>query len=347
MATDISKAEDTSMSMVNGRWTRTRQKIMHAANLEELYRSNLIPMYGSRHPDNTMFRLTDATLEIIGNSNREIDVMWQGTYSSDAATFDNFDIEPWELDAQNLTRNNFSVTSPLLNIYNAKGKPVPLLNGAGNRLEAQHEQYGAEYSFIYCIKAKNGGPNIAQQPMINNETETVAGIKFEKHSGLLLPMTARMITDYDDFGVQKRAYWEVSVKIRRHPKSWMEEFLNVGTMAIFKSGEAASPIYRFTPWKYNATPAEKLETKPLFGSLQQVIGAKTTYAGDPKKDKDFAQKWQELPYEEMTEPMPLTERGGLYLEALLVPGTPYKKITGMKTPPGRWGQFNMPKKVEI
>lgn len=348
MAT-LEYAKDVSLSVNDGGMTRVREKLLHADSIEELIKENLIPQYGSRHPENSRFRLTDGSIEQVGNSDSSAQWLFSGTYTNGAISGDG-DIDPWDLEAQGFSVDRFTLSAPVFKIRNKQGSLVPFVNSAKCRMQAQRDIYGAEYSFFFCLKYKETStPDLPSQPIINSATVKVAGETLPAYSSLLFPPSMRLVSDYEDDGTLKRSYWEISCKIRRHPHSggWFEDYPDVGTLALDSSGKAA-PIYRFSAWK-NKEDKNNLQLPPSFGSIQEVIHAKGFYAAavsGGKENETYWQAWQELPYEEITEPLPL-RNGKVYLEAMADPvNYPYHQITGTVYQLGEFSQYDLPKKRE-
>ena len=258
------------------------------------------------------------------------------------------DIDPWKFDAQNYSAQPFQVEKPLNYIYNTDGQRVQLLNSAGCRIEATGEVYGVEHSFVFYTK--NEPQNLPQQPVINASTIRVAGESFAKFSAMMMPPSITHIVDRDDTGKIIRSYYEIPVTIRTFPDGWLEQFLDVGTLALFGDDPTPQPIYKYSPWT-GTNDAANLQVRPVFGSIQDVIAAKKAYAKaksgkEDITDQTYMAAYKELPYEEMTEPLPL-DNGRIYTAALTDPNNhPYRTIDGFKVQIVNFGQFNIPKKRE-
>lgn len=357
MAT-LEYARDISLSVSSDGTTRVREKLISAHSIEELIQKNLIPQHGSRHPENTNFRLTDGSVEQIGNMNGTCQFLFTGTYSTSRTSGgdDKSDIDPWELDAQNFSIDYFTLSMPVKYIRGRNGEEIPFVNSAKCPLQSHRDLYGREISFIFCKKYKSSSnPNVPTQPIVNTASEKIAGENMPEYSSLLFPPSMRLINDYADDGKLLRSYWEISCKIRIHPleNGWFEEFSDVGTLALDDSvPPRPAPIYRYSPWK-SKEDKNNLELAPAYGSIQQVIAAKSEYAkaiagGEPTDSnrETYWQAYQELPYEEITEPLPLLD-GKVYLEAMADPQKyPYQKIRGTVFNLGKFSQFDLPSKRE-
>ena len=356
MAT-LEYAKDISLSVSADGMTRVREKLLIARSVEELIQNNLIPQHGSRHPENTNFRLTDGSVEEIGNMNGTCQFLFTGTYSTaKTQSDDTADVDPWELDAQNFSIDYFTLSMPVKYIRDKSGTKIPFVNSAKCPLQSQRDLYGREISFIFCKKYKSSSqPNVPTQPIVNTASDKVAGEKMPEYSSLLFPPSMRLINDYADNGKLLRSYWEISCKIRIHPldNGWFEGFSDVGTLALDDSpNPKPAPIYRYSPWK-TAADKNDLRLAPAYGSIQQVIAAKSAYAtaiagGEPTDSnrEKYWQAYQELPYEEITEPLPLRD-GKVYLEAMADPQQyPYQKIQGTVFNLGKFSQYDLPSKRE-
>jgi hypothetical protein len=326
MALEISNIEDTGMSMDSSGWTRTRKKIVSASTWEELYRGNAFPAHGSRHPENPAFRLESANMTQIGNSDRKIQVLWEGTYHASTIAEAK---DPWELDAQDVSIAYSTETAPMLYGYNAKGNPVTLKNSAGCMISAETSHTITDLTFRYCVKAKKRYEIPGHiEPLINKNSETVADVKIRPYCGLLMPYSTNLIVEYDDENPNKevRRYWELQVTIRINPKTWKREYLDVGTMALFGGG-IPEPIYQYQP--------DPDGFKPIYGSIHQHRKAKERYK------KDYPDK--EMSWTEITEPLPL-RNGEIFQEALGSYQNRYNKISLFEYDPVSWSSLDLPKR---
>ena len=356
MAAIVDYVEDIEIHTSEDGIEIVREKGISANSAAEVINSNLIPEYGTRHPDFSQLRLVSGQVSKSGNDNGMWQGWWRGTYSA-KLTGDykkDGDVDPWELDAQEYSTEPFPVEIPMLGGWDRKGKYHRLLNSAGCMLQRQQTIYGDSHKFLYCVKDRGKRPTFERRAVINSSTCTVAGESFEAYTALLLPPSVAHRVEYDDNGSVKRSYWEISVEIRVHPVSWETETLNVGTMAKFKNedgslSETPETIYKYSPWK-----SDKMEdnwsVKPAYGSIRDVAKAKHEYAskisGGQKNDK-YYQAYQELPWEEVTEPLPLRLDGTVYEEAMRDPeANPYYTVALFDTILGSFSQFGFPKNRE-
>lgn len=337
MAITISSIEDTGMSMSSSGWTRTRHKVVSGSSWEELYRGGVFPQYGSRHPDNSLFRLTSANISPVGNEGRGVQVLWEGTYTTNQTEFSETDSEPWELDAQEVT-----VTPTTEQVVMTKGYYWnteqnkwywrPLVNSANCPIIAETTRPITELNFIYAVEAKNRDEapvNISG--LINSRKETVAGYEIDKWCGLLLPISATYITEYDELnpGEELRRYWELAVTIRINEQTQAKSFLDVGTMALFGDSTVPQPIFQ-----YYTAPDNPI---PTFGSINQAIAYKATW------EKNYPDKKDQFSWTEVTEPLPL-KNGEIYYDALNKTKNVYNTIDLYESIPVSWNKYNLPKK---
>jgi hypothetical protein len=334
MALEISSIEDTGMSMDSSGWTRTRQKLVSAESWEELYSGGAFPSYGSRHPENVLFKLESASMTPVGNEAGKIQVLWVGTYkmnrNTDKSSGDSTsDVDPWDLGAQDIQLGFSTEQVPMTKGYNQNGELVDLLNSAHCLINAETSKTLTDLTFLYCVKAKSSNePPLFQTPIINSTSETVAGFTIPAMCGMLMPVSPRLIIEYedDDPSDEKRRYWEISVHIKLNPDGWSKEFLDVGTMAIFDAG-VPEPIYQYQPNAGDPTP--------VYGSIHMLRKAQAEYE---KKNPGQKMSWTEV-----TEPLPLRE-GKIYLDALKGTRNAYDKIKVYEFLPGSWASLDLPRK---
>lgn len=370
MAITIDYTLDSELTIDEDGVNLTRQRHFTADSIMALYESNRIPQRGSRHPDNAYFRLVSGQCQIVGNVGNSRQILWTGTYrasgSAGAGMTGGADPnrEPWELDATDFRDAPFTTSDEVGTVFNpSDNAEFNLTNSANCRYALQRDRYGREITFLFATKNK---PNVNYQPQINSATVTVAGQIIKAYNGLLMPLTRRKVVDYDDQGQVSRTYWEVSATIRIHPLSWKKSQLDIGTLAFDANTPAGQrrpePIYRYTPWS-STDAAAKLSMPPSFGSLNAVTAAKQNYAliatrakygaswnvtvNNPEATAYYYQAFQDLPYSEVTEPLPLKD-GFVYTDALKDPATyPYRQSAEyLEYRSSDWTQYNLPAKLE-
>ncbi len=157
---------------------------------------------------------------------------------------------------------------------------------------------------------------------------------------MLMPMNAAYVADVDDDGEIYRRYWKMSATILENDRTWQRKVLNVGTLARLKEGEAPRPIYQYSPWLPKNSADQNARIPPRFGSIDDVIAAQKAYEESGKNEKGIT-----IPYNEITEPMPLTDKGLLFQAAIEDPmKNPYIELVYYEYPPTSWAQWNLPKK---
>ena len=343
-------AEDKRISIdKNGKMTIRREIIFEADSMDELAMSTALPRENTRHPSLTAMYLESVEVSQIGNKNRKIQALATLNYvsSTQNSAVMHFGGEPWELGAQNFSLSFIEQKKPLIYGYNEEGKPVlACLNSAGCRILAETTETVAVLSFMYSVKTKiDEGPVSTYGSILNKNAETVAGVYIPPLQGKLLPISANYVVEYEADGSKvKRRYWNYNVQIQMKPSKWITELLDVGTMCKFKAKNSEGAeyiksypenIYKYTPWK-SADSTENLKVAPRFGSIDDVISAMRTYwAATGTSDK--------IPYEEITEPMPLRTNGTLYEEALASPMLyQYNTKKFYAELPYAWNQYNLP-----
>ena len=349
MAAIVEYAEDIEIHTNSDGTEIVREKGISADSVADIINNNLIPGYGTRHPVFPNMRLTSGSVSRTGNDGGKWQGWWRGTYSS-KDTVQQKDVDPWDLDAQDYTNEPFPVEIPMLEGWDKKGKKHRLLNSAGCMLQRQQTIYGDSHKFLYCVRDKGKRPTFERRAVVNNSACKIAGENFEPYTALLMPPSVSHRVDYDDNGSVKRSYWEIQVEIRVHPVSWETETLNVGTMARFPGGDnIPEAIYKYTPWKSDKDE-DNWNVKPVYGSIRDVAKAKHDYAlkvsGGAKNDK-YYQAYKELPWEEVTEPLPLRLDGSVYTEAMTAPeNNEYYVVALYDTMLGNFSQYGFPTKRE-
>ena len=352
MAT-LEKVRDEDYSISADGSSVTRIKYVEGESLKDIVDSGLLPGYRSVHPVFRQMRLESGNFEQTGNTDGKIQGIWTGNYSTPSnsgggSSGASDDTDPWELDAQEFRKSPFPVERPLKYGYNAKGERIQLLNSAGCQLELTGEIHGTQYTFVFYTKKE---PKVPSEPVINSSSITIAGENFPQYSALLYPPEVNHIVDRDDKGEILRSYYEIPVTIRTLPGGWMEKPLDIGTLARFGDDPTPQPIYKYHPWT-SKDESENMKVRPAFGSIQDVLAAKRKYAevmsgGSDTSSDAYKSAYKELPYDEMTEPLPLTPDGKVYVEAMTDPAKhPYNTIDHFKFQLVNFSQYNLPKKRE-
>lgn len=351
MSVRIIDSRDTNaQTSSDGATIVTREIQYEGDSFMDIVSSNLYPKRGSRHPENSIYYLNDIQLQSngnVGNGKRGCSALATLSYSNGKALKDEFKGNPWDIGAQNYKSNIVPINVPLISGWDDNGKKIQLVNTAGCRIEAETGKGVKEISFIYAIKAKSGNFDGNLDPIINRSSVKVAGDNIPAKCGLLQPLSAEYVPEYDGTGKLTREYWNVIATIQIKADGWKDEFLNVGTMARFKVNNVINnnpqPIFQYTPWR-STNESQKIATAPQYGSMAQVIAAKNYYANLETDETKKQQMWNELPYSEVTDPFPLTETGEIFTDALINPvSNPYKKISMYKYVIGSWNAYNLPK----
>ena len=321
-------------------------------SLIEIMNSTLVPMDNSRHPDDSRYILKSRDFQIVGNVNRRVQCQVELSYEK--GTFsgwgnfaeDTGDKDPWKLGAFNVSISSVSESAPFVKGYDSNGTARDVVNTAGSRLVTETQRYLTQISFSFCVDAnKTTSPPVNRSPSINAGVENVIGYRFPAFTGLLQPMNAELVVEYGDGGKVSRRYWQISATILYNPQTHKKETLNVGTMAKFarpgstQIDDIPKPIYQYTPWDSTQTEVNMMK-RPQFGSIDHVIAAKIKYAKLFPANQ-YKERFDELPWHEMTEPLPLNMDGTIDTGALLG-GAQYKKLAWFETCPESWARYMLP-----
>ena len=347
-------AEDKRISIdKSGKMTIRREIIYDADSIDELAMSTALPRENTRNPILTDLYLESLDVDPIGNENRRVQARATLNYVSSVQNSGvmHFGGEPWELGAQNVQISFIERQVPLISGTGIDGTTIiQAVNSAGCQILAETTETVMVLSFMFSVKAKTTNDwNSNMFPVINKTTETVAGITIPEYMGKLLPMSANYVVEYDTNGTTvKRRYWNYNAQIQISASGWAKRLLDVGTMARFKEKSDDSEtetvrkypenIYKYTPWN-SADMTQNMKIAPKFGNIESVIKAMNDYwtvTGGKEK----------IPYEEVTEPIPLRDDGTIYTEALENPKLyPYREIELYDCEIGSWNAYNLPREV--
>ena len=370
MSVEIDYTIDKDLRIDSKGMSITRERMFFANNVMELYHSGILPMIKSSHPDDSRFRLKSSSVSSSGEKGGLNQFLWKGEYATQLGDGREWgvDKDPWDLGAQDVKRQTFTSSEVMQTAFDKDGKEFQLRNSANSPLKLTHEVYGMTLFFEFASKNK---PTVNEQPVINDNDITIASQRIPRHCGLLLPMTYSLIVERDDLGNITRSYYNVSVQIKIitvKNKSWEKYVTNSGTLAIPRNSDQklAQPLYTYSD--PDTTNFENIEfkIKKKIGTLDDVIAAKKKYANQKTVEKHGAgwdkqsdktkkaeaekfheQKFKELPWEEVKEPLALDENGHVDLE--LFENSKSKeqpKIYYFEYDLSNWRQYNLPKNAE-
>lgn len=358
---------DSSMSS-DGSSTITREIVYSGdtgTKITDIISSPLYPQHKSALPTDSRFYLDDISCQQDGDIPPTFKATARYKHSYGALDLDRngnritSNTKPWLLPISDLESSFTEIEWPLdvawvkdeiTGEYKITSK---ITNSAGQKLTATRVINIRSLSFTFNMRHTGETPTWNTEPEINNETIRVAGVKIYAGCGKLMPITSRLITVYESDGRKvKWEYWSCKVEIKIHPdfKGWCRTFLDVGTMCMWPSGEddklVLGAIYKYTPW-ITKEDSENVKVVPKFGSLNDVVEAKNKYADlfGEKGTSDYNSAWQRLPWEEITEPMPLNSDGTLDTYAIEHGAEVdfyYRKLEFWDFQRTIWDHFNFP-----
>lgn len=360
---------DSFKTESNGQHSITRTIIYEGSAGEtvlDVKKSALYPAHKSSLPYDANFMLNTIDVKkCIGNAPLlfRADCVYKtpyyGTGGVSYASSGSSDTAPWDLGIVDWDISFVETNVPYLYGYDENGKWVRLVNSAGFPIVAETPISLSQISFSFNIRSTRA-VLFNSQPVINKNAETINGYVIRAYCGKLYPIGVRRLKVYNNDGTIKWDYYQCSVSILCNPVTWWDEFLDVGTLAKFTKGEGETveefrgAIYSYTPW-VSKSASENIKVLPKYGSMEDVIKAKTDYADimDPSS-KDKARKspaWEsafaKLPWEEVTELLPL-KNGEIYMDAIkhaldAPDAYPYGKIKRIRYAPIAWNSYNFPR----
>lgn len=339
--------KDKEIQQSENKTTITREIQFEADDIIEIATSNLLPQSRSRHPKLSAYYLESSRTVQVGNLNRRVQARATLSYVNSSSSVNYVSgVDPWDLGAQNVNFDFIESPTQLTIGTKKDGTYIQNLNSARCRILAETTESIAVLSFSFSVKAKaSGEPQVNFNPIINKDTVKVAGIEIPEYMGKLLPLKTTYVVEYKEDGVSiKRRFWDYSAQIQIRALGWAKTELDVGTLCYFKNSDGVivpkpRAIYCYTPWE-SSKLEDKLKVAPRYGSLDDVINAINKY-----HEADGVEETDNIPYEEITEPMPLRKDGTLYEEALEDPALyPYNTIEIFDCEIGSWNAYNLPKK---
>lgn len=300
------------------------------------------PKIGQSLPQSPSFYCTGVSSPEWSDSPRH--VLLRITYQTKESAninIGNGDVKPWEMGIQEIQKTDFQINGVLENGYILEGNDVSFFemkNTAGDSIQFECSYSGTQYTFRRAYKGDRL-EDFGDTHSINSEAVTIAGIgTIEPYCGKMLMPQTTLYNEYDENGRHLYTYTVVQYTLQIHPKNWSYKILNVGTRARFGVGSSynfVQPIYQYTPWT-STDIAQQTSTKPRFGSLATALEADQAYR-TIRGDSDTAA--EHIPIEEIREPLPLTEQGGVSNDMT------YIKFQVFDVEPESWAKFDLPQRL--
>lgn len=228
--------------------------------------------------------------------------------------------KPWELGVQNVRFGTETVEIPWSNGYDDKGLPTEMKTTAGTPLMTTKTMYLKTIEYDKSYKYNGKKTHTTDDHSYNKNEVTICGVKILPECGKRFPVESQIFTEYKSNGDIDYQYETCHYKIVVHPSSWYSWILNVSTLALWPKERGGSAtgnlylgaIYKYTPWtsKNSETNAS---TEPQYGSIEHVKKAQADYWAV------VGSKTEQIPWEEVTEPMPLKANGTLDMDAIKHP----------------------------
>lgn len=235
--------------------------------------------------------------------------------------------KPWELGVQNVRFGTETVEIPWVYGYDDSGQYKQMLTTAGTPLTQTKTMYlkTIEYDISYKYNGKK--THTTEEHSYNKNDVNICGVDIDSYCGKMMPVESQIYTEYKSNGEIDYQYETCHYRIIVHPSSWYSRILNVSTLALWPKEKGASSsgnlylgaIYRYTPWK-SKSASMNANTPPEFGSIDHVKQAQEEYW------EIKGSKTEQIPWEEITEPMPLNSNGILDIDAIKDPiNHPYRE----------------------
>ncbi len=327
------------------------------AKITDVITSPLYPQIHSLLPSDVRFSMDSINCNGVGDIPPTFEATAQYKFNYIATSRDRngnpitANTKPWLLPIQDLSSTYNEIEVPFISGWRyepAIGMVVEkeqLRNKAGFPLVATTTANVRTIAFTFNMRHTGRTPTFNTEPVINSEDIRVAGVLIKAYTGKLMPITSQLITVMNQNGRGVRwEYWSCRVEIKIHPDKqygWIRRFLNVGTICRWFDN-TIGPAYKYYPWG-SKTDLGNYSIAPVVGNIHDVVKAKNKYAAlfGNQGTPDYNAAWTRLPWEEMTEPLPMDNSGRLDTSALNGV-TPYKELFFLDYDPVPWRGFNFP-----
>lgn len=210
---------------------------------------------------------------------------------------------PWNLAPFNINVQNSEQAVPFRMAYNEQNvKCIPVVNTAGDPLEAQTVENITEYTFSFYARSYTMSDIDTYSDTVNASAQKLLGRTCAAGTLLLTKISVTPMITYEDDGyTEKWRYYQVDMLIRHNPNGWLADLLNVGHRARFVHGSGQTPnmppelIYQFYDLDQNTG---RLKTTPEWTSAEVYYSKAKAYLDWIDKNPEAAKLLpSRLPYE--------------------------------------------------
>lgn len=297
-----------------------------------------------------------------------------GSLNSDGRA-DDENTPPWKRRPTNVSISFPEVVVPFRMAYNSKNNRfntesdgsvvtlVPVVNTAGDIIEAETKRHYVQLSFTYCLNPTDFNIHsfIANVNSINQKVETVCGLKFPARSCLIASLDPQYHDEQTDGSGRKSwKWWEISAVLQYDPSGdeFEQRLLNIGNRArwpkrysVSAAGEVSwgslsdlepvpMPIYHWRTFHSTDHGQNGASEYIQFGHYTAMMAAKAAF------DRKFRGRGWTFAYDEDSQ-MPLAKNGTLDTGVLNPSSSRYQKYRTLGFQEHKrkdWAGMKFPKK---
>ncbi len=260
--------------------------------------------------------------------------------------------KPWHLSPFNISFDTVEEAIGFSMAYdrnNEKGSPdnvknVPVVNSAGDPLDANTNEIFSQFSFSYYLENFDSADVFEFQNAVNASPQTLFGHSFPIGTLLIASISAEGLVTYEDDGhTIKWKYTQVNLTIRYNPNGWGRFLLDVGNRAKFGTSTKSELIYQYYAPIYDGSTVT-FDEVPTLTNAQGYYTANREYREWLAENEDASDCPAQLPYE-YAENIPLASDGTIDLDALFGV-TPYPEIEYQEYRIKSWSALDIPSTVK-
>lgn len=304
---------------------------------------SLVPRKGSCMSDDARYVMKSAEWNCLDWSKQSVKFYINATYQR--ASDDDAASAPWNLQAFNISSDTVEEAIAFRMAYNNKNERViPVLNTAGDPIEANTNEILPQFSFAYYVQNFDASKVYDFSNTVNATSQRILGKAYPAGTLLLADISADALVTYEDDGYTvKWKYHQVNVTFRYNPLGWKRKLLNVGNRARFGTNKKSELIYQFNEPTFSGSSVSFAESPTLSSAKTYYANANGYRQGVAALEESSGVPAQ-LPFE-YAESIPL-DKDGKIDNAAILGTTAYPTVEFNEYRTKSWRSLDIPSELK-